>query len=79
MVLTMSVSADTCHTMMGLPAQQSAAAWKACQNMDLHSCQAVPGKLSKPRPAGANPGTVEELEEVIANNCPVFYFHPAEK
>ncbi|CAL5225933.1 g8728 [Coccomyxa viridis] len=40
------------------------------------SDQAVPGK---PSPAGANPGTVEELEEVIANNCPVFYFHPAEK
>lgn len=44
--------------------------------MNLFGCKAVP---SNPSPAGANPGTVEELEEVIANNCPVFYFHPAEK
>ena len=35
--------------------------------------------LCRPSTVGANPGTVEELEEVIANNCPVFYFHPAEK
>lgn len=35
--------------------------------------------LCRPSTAGANPGTVEDLEEVIANNCPVFYFHPAEK
>lgn len=39
----------------------------------------APSKLSRPSAPGSNPGTVEELEEVIANNCPIFYFHPAEK
>ena len=49
------------------------------QQQQKEAQQNGPAKPQRPQQTGNLPRTVQDLEGVIAANCPVFYFHPEER
>ena len=77
----MHVSKENCHLQVTAQLQQSSTTTQKQQLKVPERALAgsrLQGRLAQAQ-TGPLPATVEDMQRIIAANCPIFYFHPEER